>query len=86
MKSQTLETSNDELAQSLKKSGFVGKDRLYCSCKYDNILYHNPVGNHMFGFAVIFSNLERVGKHLKELQGHTQADTIRQIQSYLYRF
>lgn len=65
-------------------SGFVGKDRLYCSYKYDNTVYHNPVGNHIFEYAIIYSNLDCVGKHLKEFQCHTQAGTIRQKQSYLY--
>lgn len=69
-----------------KVSGFVGKEKLHCSCKYDNIEYHNPVGNHILEYAIIYSNLDCVGKHLKGFKCHTQAGTIRQMQSYLYHF
>lgn len=50
----------------LDGSSFVGKDRLYCSFHYDNILYHKLVGNHIFGYAIIFSNSEWKGRHLFE--------------------
>ena len=62
-------------------SGFV-EDRSCCSCKYD----HNPVGNHIFGYAIIDSNPDCVGKHWKEFQCHTHAGAIRQMQTYLYHF
>lgn len=64
-----------------KESSFVRKEKLHCSCKYDNIEYHNPVGNHILEYAIIYSNLDCMGKHLKGFQmpylgRHYQADAI----------
>lgn len=35
------------------------------------ILCHHPLGNYIFGYAIIFSNPDWVGKHLKEFQCQT---------------
>lgn len=62
----------------IKESGLEGKNRLYCSCNYDNILCHKLVGNHIFGYAIIISNSEWEGRHLFEriLMPYYQADVI----------
>lgn len=86
----TEENQNQKLLMmgwlSDKGSGFVGKEKLHCSCKYDNTEYQNPVGNHILEYTIIYSNLDCVRKHLKGFQCHSQAGTIRQMQSYLYHF